>query len=250
MIYATTLGLSDYPQALRMQQALHARCRTTGENALVLTQHYPVVTLGYRRRREQLRLSAAELAQRGIALMEVERGGGATYHGPGQLVAYPIFSSLLRHCGVRDFIASLEEVMCRVSRSCGVPAARQPGLPGVWVAERKLGAVGIAVRGGASLHGCALNVNLDLRPFAYIVPCGLADKGVTSLKKERGLPILMSEVEQLTRLSFATVFAASVEEMNVLTDEMAEQQRMGRTEGVREGMAAFLEKREPVYKGR
>ncbi len=119
LIYTTDLGLSDYGTALRMQRALHARCRTTGENVLVLTQHYPVVTLGYRRLREQLRLSDWELTEKGIALVEVERGGGATYHGPGQLVAYPIFSSLLRPCGVRSFIARLEEVLSRVSRSFG-----------------------------------------------------------------------------------------------------------------------------------
>ena len=213
LLYTTDLGLCDYRVALRVQRALHARCRASGENALVLTQHYPVVTLGYRRLREQLRLSAAELAERGIALVEVERGGGATYHGPGQLVAYPIFSSLLRPGGVRGFVARLEEVLIRVSRSFAVAAVRWPGLPGVWVEERKLGAVGIAVRQGVSLHGCALNVNLDLHPFDYIVPCGLSDKAVTSLKHERGAAISMAEVVQQTRLTFAAVFAAIVEEM-------------------------------------
>ena len=213
LIYTTDLGLSDYDTALRVQHALHARCRTTGENVLVLTQHYPVVTLGYRRLREHLRLSDSELAEKGIALVEVERGGGATYHGPGQLVAYPIFSSLLRPCGVRSFVARLEEVLIRVSRSFAVAAVRRPGLPGVWVEERKLGAVGIAVRQGVSLHGCALNVNLDLCPFDYIIPCGLPDKAVTSLRHERGVSISMPEVVQQTRLALAAVFAARVEEM-------------------------------------
>jgi lipoate-protein ligase B len=213
LIYTTDLGLSDYRTALRVQHALHARCRTTGENVLVLTQHYPVVTLGYRRLREQLRLPAAELSEKGIALIEVERGGGATYHGPGQLVAYPIFSSLLRPCGIRSFIARLEEILSRVSRSFGVEAVRRPELPGVWVEECKLGSVGIAVRQGVSLHGCALNVNLDLRPFDYIAPCGLSDKAVTSLENERGVSIAMSEVVQQTRLNFAAVFAATLEEM-------------------------------------
>ncbi len=212
-IYTTDLGLSDYGATLRVQRALHARCRASGENALVLTQHYPVVTLGYRHLREQLRLSATELAEKGIALVEVERGGGATYHGPGQLVAYPIFSSLLRPCGIRNFVTRLEEVLIRVSRSFAVMAVRRPGLPGVWVEERKLGAVGIAVRQGVSLHGCALNVNLDLHPFDYIVPCGLPDKIMTSLEHERGVSISTPEVVQQTRLTFAAVFAASVEEM-------------------------------------
>ena len=213
LIYVTDLGLTDYHAALRMQYALHARCRTTGENALMLTQHYPVVTLGYRRVKEHLRLSAAELSEKGIGLIEVERGGGATYHGPGQLVAYPIFSSLLRPCGVRSFIARLEEILSRVSRSFGVEAVRHPGFPGVWVGERKLGSVGVAVRQRVSLHGCALNVNLDLRPFNYIAPCGLSDRAMTSLENERGVSISMSEVVQQTRLNFAAVFAATLEEI-------------------------------------
>src|SRR5713101_2769354 len=110
VIYTTDLGLTAYCQALRLQRALHVRCRATGKNMLVLAQHYPVVTLGYRHLSAQLRLSAAELAEKGIALVKVERGGGATYHGPGQLVIYPIFSSLLHGCGVRNFVARLEEV--------------------------------------------------------------------------------------------------------------------------------------------
>lgn len=213
VIYTTDLGFSDYETALRVQRLLHARCRTTGENVLLLTQHYPVVTLGYRRPREQLRLSAGEFAEKGIAFIEVERGGGATYHGPGQLVSYPIFSSLLRPFGVRGFVAGLEEVLGGVSRGFGVAAVRRPGLPGVWVGERKLGAVGVAVRRRVSLHGCALNVNLDLRPFDYIVPCGLSDKAVTSLENERGTSVSMAEVIQQTRRNFAAVFAATTEEM-------------------------------------
>jgi lipoyl(octanoyl) transferase len=180
---------------------------------LVLTQHEPVVTLGYRRPRAQVRLSVEALAEQGIAVVEIERGGGATYHGPGQLVAYAIFSSLLRSRGIRRFVACLEEVMLRVSQACGVVAVRKPGLPGIWAGERKLGAVGIAVRGGVSLHGWALNVSLDLLPFSYIVPCGLADKGVTSLEQECGTPVSLSQVVEQTRLSFATVFATVVEEM-------------------------------------
>jgi len=213
VIYLADLGYSDYFAALRMQHALHARCQITRENALILTEHYPVVTLGYRRLKEQLRLSAVELREKGIALAEVERGGGATYHGPGQLVVYPIFSSLLRPCGVRGFVARLEEIMSRVSRAFGLAVTRQPQLPGVWVAERKLGAVGIAVRRGVSFHGCALNVNLDLQPFDYIIPCGLTDKAVTSLKNECRMPISMSEVVAQTRRNFAAVFAATLEEM-------------------------------------
>lgn len=209
----TRLDPWDYRAVWHLQQTLRARCRVTRDNVLVLTQHPPVITLGYRRQGEQVRLSAAELQQRGIELVAVERGGGATYHGPGQLVAYPIFSSLLQRAGIRRFVACLEEVMCRVSHAFDVPAARRPGLPGVWVGERKLGAVGIAVRGGVSLHGFALNVNTDLRSFTYIVPCGMADMTVTSLQQECGAPISVAEVAEQTRLCFAQVFGVETEEM-------------------------------------
>lgn len=207
------LGLSDYRKMWQLQHTLHAHCRATGKNVLILTQHAPVVTLGYRRQSGQVRLSAAALRAKRIAVVAVERGGGATYHGPGQLVAYPIFSSLLRKYGVRGFIARLEEVMCRVSHSFAVQATRMPGLPGVWVGERKLGAVGIAVRGGTSLHGCALNVTVDLQPFSYIVPCGLVNKTVTSLALEREMSIPMAAVAELTRRSFAEVFGGVMEDI-------------------------------------
>jgi lipoate-protein ligase B len=212
-IFAVDLGLTDYALALRVQRALHARCQVTGENMLILTQHLPVITLGYRRPYEQLLVSVAELKERGIGLVETDRGGGATYHGPGQLVAYPIFSALLQRAGVREFISRLEEVLIRVCRDFAVTAERQTRLPGVWVQERKIGAVGIAVRRGVSLHGCALNVNIDLRPFAAIVPCGLPDKIVTSLAEERGQAVPFSEVAWQTRRHFAAVFAAVMEEM-------------------------------------
>lgn len=213
VIYTARLGRCDYERVLRMQYALHAHCVRTDHNLLLLTEHVPVVTLGYRRQHEQLRLSAELCAERGIAVIETERGGGATYHGPGQLVAYPIFSSLVRRYGVRRFVHGLEEVMIRVSRSCGVVADRRLGFPGVWVGSRKLGALGIAVRRGVSLHGFALNVNLDLQPFSYIIPCGLSDIEVTSLRQERGQDLAMAEVEDCVCREFAFVFTATLQEM-------------------------------------
>src|SRR5262249_16931349 len=153
----------------------------TGENIVLITEHPPVVTLGYRRQAEHLRLSRSELALKEIALVESDRGGGATYHGPGQLVVYPIFSTLFRCHKFRLFMTLLEEVMRYVCDSYGVTADRKPGFPGIWIAQRKVGAVGIAVRRGTSLHGFALNIDMALEPFSYIVPCGLMDIDVTSL---------------------------------------------------------------------
>lgn len=206
------LGRTTYPHALQVQRAVHAHCVRTGRDIVLLTEHEPVITLGYRRLPEQVRVAPEALAARGIAVMETERGGGATYHGPGQLVAYPLFSSLLRRFGVRGVVAGLEEAMCRASHTCGVPAERRAGLPGAWVGKRKLGAVGLAVRRGVSLHGCALNVNLDLHPFSYIIPCGLSGTVVTSLARELGIAVSMAVVEASFLQEFAAVFTATWEE--------------------------------------
>ena len=210
-IQCVRLGLTAYVQALQVQRRWHAWCVTRRTNVLLLTQHQPVITLGYRRPCEQIRLSAAQLREKGLSVEYIERGGGATYHAPGQLVVYPIFSSLLQKYGVRRFIAQLEEVMRQTCLRFGVHSSRQDGYPGVWVGEKKVGAVGIAVRKRVSLHGFALNVDLDLRPFADIVPCGLADKGVTSLQQECALPIAFSDVERAVIENVASIFEARME---------------------------------------
>jgi lipoyl(octanoyl) transferase len=213
-IQVASLGLTDYQWAWHLQQAIHARCQKTGENVALVTEHYPVVTLGYRSQAEQLRLSHWEFAEKGISLIESERGGGATYHGPGQLVVYPIFSTLFRAHGVRIFISLLEEVMCCICASYNVVGKRAPGFPGVWIEDRKLGAVGIAVRRGTSLHGFALNINPDLTPFTYIVPCGLPNIGITSIAQEVSCNVEMRGVVQRVCDAFHTVFAVLVKEKN------------------------------------
>ena len=206
------LGLTDYPCAWRTQQRTHARCQETGENILLVTEHHPVVTFGYRRQADHLRLSRAELAKKGIPLVESTRGGSATYHGPGQLIAYPIFSTLFRCYGVRTFITRLEEVMRHLCAYYGVAVERRLGLPGVWVRGRKIGAVGIAVQHRTSLHGFALNISIDLDPFSYIVPCGLPDTEVTSVAQEVRTSIEMRDAVQFTCRAFQEVFAVPVKE--------------------------------------
>ncbi len=212
-IHCVHLGLTTYAQALQVQRRWHAWCVARRTNVLLLTQHQPVITLGYRRLCEQIKLSVAQLEEKGLHVEYVERGGGATYHAPGQLVAYPIFSSLLQRCGVRRFIAQLEEVMRQTCLRFGVHTSRQDGYPGVWVGEKKIGAVGIAVRKHVSLHGFALNVDLDLRPFADIVPCGLADRGVTSLQQECALPIAFPDVEWAVVEQVAAIFEGRTEDV-------------------------------------
>ena len=213
-ILGASLGLTDYLWALRSQQSVHARCRKTGENVVLITEHYPVVTLGYRRQTEHLLRSQAELAEKGVSLVESTRGGSAAYHGPGQLIAYPIFSTLFRSHGVRAFIAHLEEVMRHLCTHYGVAVERRPGFPGVWVQEQKIGAVGIAVQHGTSLHGFALNIDIDLDPFSYIVPCGLPETAVTSIAQEVRSTIDMREAVQLAYRAFQAVFSVPVKEIN------------------------------------
>ncbi len=211
------LGLTDYRDALAVQRRWHARCVAERTNVALLTQHRPVLTLGYRQPYEQVRLSAAQLHAKGLRIVCVERGGGATYHAPGQLVVYPLFSTLLQEYGVRRFVARLETVMQRTCRAFGVHATARSGYPGAWVGERKIGAVGVAVRRRVSLHGFALNVDLDLRPFADILPCGLASDRVTSLERERmerGLclpEVRFAEVEQAALDALAETFDARID---------------------------------------
>ena len=212
------LGVTEYAHALRIQRYWHVWCREEQVNILLLTQHQPVITLGHRYAqgqqdpRDYLLVSPEELRKRDIRVELADRGGGATYHGPGQLVVYPLFSTILRKYGVRRFITQLEDVMLQTCLHVGVLAHRKVGQPGVWVGEKKMGAVGIAVRQKVTLHGFCLNVDLDLLPFTYIVPCGLAGMGVTSLKEEGGRPISFPDVVQTLIHEISHIFAVRMEE--------------------------------------
>ncbi|MGO9339877.1 MAG: lipoyl(octanoyl) transferase LipB [Terracidiphilus sp.] len=229
MIQYLYLGRIGYEAGLRLQAeiaALVAEGRLN--NVLLLLEHPPVLTLGRNANRANVLASDEMLAARGVTLHEINRGGDVTYHGPGQLVGYPIFdlSTLKNPNGVRmgpvDFVRGMEEALIRVCGGFGVQAGRVAGLPGVWVgsagirdqgpeigeqglgtaglgteglgtangqagAERKIGAIGIHVAKGITSHGFALNVTTDLREFDLIVPCGIADHGVTSLERELAL---------------------------------------------------------------
>jgi lipoate-protein ligase B len=182
------LGRRPYTQVLALQHDL-VRARQDQElehDVLLLVEHDAVFTLGRRGRRDSLLVSEAFLNQQGIAVEHVERGGDITYHGPGQLVAYLIMD--LRRAGLRvtSFVANMEEAMLRTAEDTGVLARTDPSNRGIWVAQRKLGSVGIALRHGITFHGLAFNVNTDLTPFSYINPCGLAGVSMTSLALETG----------------------------------------------------------------
>jgi len=190
-------GTRRYISLLRAQHRLIAARRegTLSSDVALVLEHAPVFTLGRNATREHLKVSETFLTERGIQVVQAERGGDITYHGPGQVVAYLIFDLRAARMRIPDYISRLEEAMIRVARDFDVPAGRNPLNPGVWVGNRKLGSIGIAVRHGIAYHGLALNANLSLEPFTWIHPCGLTGISMTSLKEERGRDIKIEDVK-------------------------------------------------------
>lgn len=204
---ALRLGRVPYGPVLALQRLLHQKRRAQKVPNLVLSlEHEPVITLGRSGSGQDLLLPLAELKKRGVEVFEVERGGAATYHGPGQLVLYPILN--LRELGlsVRDYVWGLEEVMIRAARSLGAELFRTPEYPGVWHALGKVGFLGVHVRGWVTMHGLALNVDLQPNGFQWIVPCGLPDVPVVSLREILRQEVSLAVAENLTLSAFSDVF--------------------------------------------
>jgi lipoyl(octanoyl) transferase len=203
------LGLLEYASALELQHREHARVVAGGEPTLLLLEHPPVLTLGRKAKDgENVLASEAQLRELGIALHWVERGGDVTYHGPGQLVGYLIFPVGRR---VRDFLRRIEAALIAALGQLGISAYATPGYAGVWVGEEKVAAIGVAVKQDVSFHGFALNVNTKLEHFGLIVPCGIQDKGVTSLAKLLGAPQDLAGVADLVAASFHAEFDGRME---------------------------------------
>jgi lipoyl(octanoyl) transferase len=262
MIQYLYLGRVDYDEGLRLQAEIAGLvAESRARNVLLLLEHPAVITLGRNAHRSIILASDELLARRGVTVHEINRGGDVTYHGPGQLVGYPIFNlrSLRNPDGKRlgpvDFVRGMEEAMIRLCGGLGVRAGRIPGLTGVWcpagpadgslldensgtkadkraAPEAKICAIGIHVSRGTTSHGFAFNVTTDLRDFALIIPCGIADHPVTSLEKEmrklhlpnpEGLPTLETMAHQTAR-RFGQVFGEqvlAVENMEALRAQAA-----------------------------
>lgn len=204
-------GQVPYHDALALQHRLVAeRAAEQGPDTLVLLEHPPVYTLGKRTDRANVLFDEDTRRARGIELVEVDRGGDVTYHGPGQLVGYPI----IRLAGMRrvvDHVRALEEVLIRTLDRLGVHAGRVADLTGVWVEQRKIAAIGVRVAsGGITSHGFALNVAPRMSDFTGIVPCGIADRGVCSLQ-QLGVEVAGATVEELVAEAFAEVFDATLD---------------------------------------
>jgi lipoyl(octanoyl) transferase len=201
------LGTMDYKAAWQVQLKTHAAvAEGRAPPTLLLVEHPPVITFGKKGGREHLLVKESFLLERGFSLYDIERGGDVTYHGPGQLVGYPIFRVGRR---VQDYLRKLEAVMVQVLDGYGIESCGSPGYAGVWVGNDKVVAIGVAIKRDVSFHGFAMNVRTDLSHFNYIVPCGLKDKGVTSLSKLLGREVTLDEVKPRLVRAFKDVFAPS-----------------------------------------
>ena len=201
-------SLMEYRAALDLQRNI-ALARQSGvieKDVVLILEHPPVFTLGRRACTENLKVSSAFLERKKIPVIPVDRGGDITFHGPGQLVIYPIIDLTKAGLKIIDYVTDLEEIMLRTVADWKIPAERNSANRGIWVAGRKLGSVGISVKRGISFHGCALNVNLSLKPFKWINPCGLQNVGVTSMEEELSQKISMSQVREVLAHHFESVF--------------------------------------------
>ncbi len=179
-------------------------------DTLLLLEHDPVFTLGRNARAENVLLSAEALAARGFEVFETGRGGDVTYHGPGQVVGYPILDLAPDRCDVHRYVRDLEEVMIRTCADYGLEASRVAGMTGAWVADEKIGAIGVRIARWVTSHGFALNVTTDLAPFGLIVPCGIRGRGVTSLERRLGRAVPLAEVEERLAAHLAAVLGRTI----------------------------------------
>jgi lipoyl(octanoyl) transferase len=209
VIEVRRLGIVPYAEALELQRQLVER-RKAGEIAdqLLLLQHPPVITLGVKARndRSHVLASADSLSMRGVEIFESGRGGDVTFHGPGQIVGYPILDLRPDRCDVHRYVRDLEEVLIRTLSRFGVDADRARGLTGVWVGTNKVAAIGVRIARWITSHGFALNVNTDLSHFDLIVPCGIHDRGVTSLQRILDRTVELDTVQSAIVSAFSDVF--------------------------------------------
>lgn len=213
------LGLRDYKEVWDYQEKLFSEkvlAKQKGlqtEDILLFCEHPHTLTIGKNGKNENLLYSSAYLADKGVSIYKIDRGGDVTYHGPGQLVVYPIFDLESLGIGLRQYVYNLEEVMIRFLSSYNIQAERSEGATGVWLKKdliepKKLGAIGVKCSRYVTMHGLALNLNTDLSYFSLINPCGFTDRGVTSVKQETGSYVDMKEAKERMKLLFIEVFSA------------------------------------------
>jgi lipoyl(octanoyl) transferase len=217
MIYED-LGIVEYGCAWEYQEKLFAEALSLKgkgkqpENRLLFCEHPHVITIGKHGKQENLLYQESFLKEKGVSLFRIDRGGDITYHGPGQLVGYPVFDLESHGIGLRQYIFNLEEIIIRFLASYNLQAERLNGAAGVWIdtttpaRTRKIAAIGVRSSRFVTMHGFALNINTDLSFFSLINPCGFVDKGAASLEKELGYKVDMQEVKDKMRILFEEIF--------------------------------------------
>jgi lipoyl(octanoyl) transferase len=205
------LGRIPYARGIALQERLVAERQAERiPDQLILLEHDPVFTLGRNARRQNVLLPDDALRASGYDVFETGRGGDVTYHGPGQVVGYPILALSPDRRDVHRYVRDLEEVMIRTSGDYGLEAGRVAGLTGTWIGPDKIGAIGVRISRWVTSHGFAFNVSTDLEAFGLIVPCGIRGRGVTSLKRSLGREVSLDEVMDRLTVHFTTVFDREV----------------------------------------
>ena len=228
VIKVVQLGTIDYATGLRLQQRL-VELRKNGQidDVLLLLEHAPVITLGRNAKAKNILASPEQLSSFGVEVFDCDRGGDVTFHGPGQLVGYPIFDlhglassdPKRKSLGAIEFVRKLEQVLIGTCASFGIEAERVVGLTGVWTKQAiaaKIAAIGVHISRGVTSHGFALNVNTDLDYFNLIIPCGIVAKPVTSIQKELGREIALAEVAHIVSHGFGEVFGTEISQVSDL----------------------------------
>jgi len=201
------LGLIEYSEAYQLQRTLH-RQRVEGkiDDVMLLLEHPPTITVGKSGTLDNVLISREQLAQQGISLFFIDRGGDVTYHGPGQLIVYPILDLRERGKDLHRYVYNLEEVILRTLKDFSIYADRDEGHPGVWVNQEEIAAIGLSLRRWVSMHGFALNINIDLKHFSFINPCGFSDRRATSMSKILGSHVPMEEATNSLISHFCDIF--------------------------------------------
>jgi len=207
MCLVWNLGLIEYSEAWKLQRRLH-RQRAEGkiDDVILLLEHLPSITLGKSGTLDNVLVSREQLAQQGISLFFIDRGGDVTYHGPGQLIVYPILDLRQRGKDLHCYVKNLEEVILRTLKDFSIDGDRDEYHPGVWVNEEEIATIGLSLRRWVSMHGFALNVNVDLKHFSFINPCGFSDRRATSMSKVLGSHVPMQEVGNILISHFYDIF--------------------------------------------
>src|SRR5215470_748231 len=208
---ATLLGRVDYTEGLALQRCAVEKCGSEGFEELILLEHPNVFTLGTGADTSHILPTERELNDLSIEVHQTGRGGDVTYHGPGQLVGYPVINLKPDRCDVHRYVRDLEEVLIRALRDFGIAGSRIRGLTGVWIENEKVAAIGVRIARWITSHGFALNVNTNLEYFEMIVPCGIADKGVTSMSRLLGCQVDLKDVACSVAARFGEVFGRAMD---------------------------------------